>query len=154
MGGGFGVSTSFVTALGIGGNRDGVRIVAPHDLQEHDEHKIWTKKNTWHWETGWVWHLTQGQVLHVDANLLSSNCRFSVQTPGISRVIPAIRTGCESHGSKFCTQDSLVTLIPPLNRFPRSARVLLHAIGRAHFPGPVAAASRLPESDQCQADTM
>ena len=77
MGGGFGVSTSFVTALGIGGNRDGVRIVAPHDLQEHDEHKIWTKKNTWHWETGWVWHLTQGQVLHVDANLLETHINMS-----------------------------------------------------------------------------
>jgi|688.fasta_scaffold94834_2 hypothetical protein len=70
-------STTFMTMVGLSVNRDGVRIEAPHDLQEHDEHKIWTKKNTWHWETGWVWHLTQGQVLHVDANLVETHINMS-----------------------------------------------------------------------------
>ena len=70
-------STTFMTMVGLSVNRDGVRIEAPHDLQEHDEHKIWTKKNTWHWETGWVWHFTQGQVLHVDANLVETHINMS-----------------------------------------------------------------------------
>lgn len=80
MGGG--VPGSFIGVVSLLGavtsaKRDGVRVEGPHYLEQHNVHRVWTKENTWHWETGSVFHLTSGQVLHVDANLIETHVNAS-----------------------------------------------------------------------------
>jgi len=59
---------------------DGVRIKAPHYLEQHEDHRIWTSNNTWHFETGWVYHVTAGQVLHQNLNLAEIHQTSNVLT--------------------------------------------------------------------------
>ena len=59
---------------------DGVRIKAPHYLEQHDEHRSWTSNKTWHFETGWVYHVTAGQVLHQNLNLAEIHTTTNVLT--------------------------------------------------------------------------
>jgi len=60
--------------------RDGVHIQAPHYVERHAEHKTWTSDNTYHWETGWVWHVTSGQVLHQNLNAMELHTTSNVVT--------------------------------------------------------------------------
>lgn len=59
---------------------DGVRIKAPHYLEQHDEHRTWTSNKTWHFETGWVYHVTAGQVLHQNLNLAEIHTTSNLMT--------------------------------------------------------------------------
>ena len=59
---------------------DGVRIKAPHYLEQHDEHRSWTSNKTWHFETGWVYHVTAGQVLHQNLNLAEIHTTSNLMT--------------------------------------------------------------------------
>ena len=50
-------------------DREGVRIDAPHGWVINDVHHAWTKNETYHWETGNIFHMTSGQVFHANLNL-------------------------------------------------------------------------------------
>ena len=50
-------------------DREGVRIDAPHGWVINDVHHAWTKNETYHWETGNIFHMTSGQVYHASLNL-------------------------------------------------------------------------------------
>jgi hypothetical protein len=50
-------------------DREGVRIDAPHGWVINDVHHAWTKNETYHWETGNIFHMTSGQVYHANLNL-------------------------------------------------------------------------------------
>jgi hypothetical protein len=50
-------------------DREGVRIDTPHGWVINDVHHEWTKNETYHWETGNIFHMTSGQVYHANLNL-------------------------------------------------------------------------------------
>ena len=61
-------------------DREGVHIDTPHGWVINDVHHAWTKNETYHWETGNIFHMTSGQVLHVNLNTVEVHATTSVLT--------------------------------------------------------------------------
>jgi hypothetical protein len=61
-------------------DREGVRIDAPHGWVINDVHHAWTKNETYHWETGNIFHMTSGQVFHANLNLAEVHTTANVAT--------------------------------------------------------------------------
>ena len=61
-------------------DREGVRIDAPHGWVINDVHHAWTKNETYHWQTGNIFHMTSGQVFHANLNLAEIHTTTNVLT--------------------------------------------------------------------------
>lgn len=61
-------------------DREGVHIDTPHGWVINDVHHAWTKNETYHWETGNIFHMTSGQVLHVNLNTVEVHATANVLT--------------------------------------------------------------------------
>ena len=68
------------SVLSVSQDRDGVRIDAPHGWEINDVHHQWTKNETNHYETGNVFHMTSGQVLHTNLNTAEVHTTANVLT--------------------------------------------------------------------------